>query len=83
MTEREILFKKLSTYAFACLELNLFLDTHPGDLSMAKKLAEYTQKYEALKNEFEKLYGPITWDSESKNRWAWIQGPWPWEKEGD
>ena len=31
LTEREILLKKISTYEFAALDLQIYLDTHPHD----------------------------------------------------
>ena len=40
MTKREALLKKLSTYQFAALDLQLFLDTHPNDENTIEKMME-------------------------------------------
>lgn len=37
LTEREILLKKISTYEFAALDLQIYLDTHPHDTAMIQK----------------------------------------------
>ena len=73
MSEREQLLKKLSAYAFAAYDWNLYLDTHPNDtdaIAMFRKMAE----------EFRSKFGPLT-ASESTNteRWDWIDNPWPWD----
>lgn len=81
MTERQILMKKLSTYAFAADDLHLFLDTHPNDRETAAKLAGYREKLMPLVKEYESKYGPLTVDDKNGNRWGWIQSPWPWETE--
>ena len=83
MTEREILLKKLATYSFASIDLHLYLDTHPNDTATAKKLQEYRTLTDELRNEFEERFGPLTISEENGNRWAWIQGPWPWDVKED
>ena len=40
MTEKQSLMKKIATYDFAIVELNLYLDTHPNDIEAHKKLEE-------------------------------------------
>lgn len=81
MTERQILLKKLSTYAFAADDLHLFLDTHPNDRETAAKLERYNAKLKPLVEEYENKFGPLTPDEKNGNRWGWIQSPWPWETE--
>lgn len=83
MTEREIWLKKLATYGFAMTDLHLFLDTHPNDAATAKKLQEYRAEAEKIRKEYEERFGPLTTSDENGNRWAWIQGPWPWEVKED
>lgn len=81
MTERQILMKKLSTYAFAADDLHLFLDTHPNDKETAAKLSNYREKLKPLVEEYEAKFGPLVIDGKNGNRWSWIQNPWPWEIE--
>ena len=79
MTERERLLKRLSSYDFAVNEFHIYLDTHPDDDSAAEALKAYEAKADALRNEYEEKYGPLTSMSETANRWAWISDPWPWD----
>ncbi len=83
MTEREILLKKISTYQFAALDLQLFLDTHPHDSEMTAKMRSYKEKAQPLIEEYEKKFGPLTKAATSTNHWTWIKAPWPWETEED
>lgn len=83
MTEREILLKKISTYQFAMLDLQLFLDTHPNDTKTLEKIKEYRETLAPLVKEFEAKFGPLTKNMSSTNQWRWIKAPWPWEKEED
>ncbi len=79
MTGRDILLKKLSSYAFAAHELKLFLDTHPHDRETLKKLEEYEVKAKELKKEFEDKYGLIKRKTDNTSFWSWVNDPWPWE----
>lgn len=54
MTEREILLKKISTYQFAMLDLQLFLNTHPGDSETAEQVETYRAMLKPLVDEYEK-----------------------------
>lgn len=68
---------------FACWELHLFLDTHPNSCEAARRLEEYRQRLAQQIREFEEAYGPLNEVSSETSRWDWINGPWPWEREGD
>ena len=79
---REALLQQIMEYAFVEKELNLFLDTNPTDkqaLAMHKSVAE---KLEDLVEEYEDDYGPLRSEKNmNSERWAWMDGPWPWEKD--
>ena len=79
MTGREILLKKLSSYAFAVHELKLFSDTHPKDKETLRKIKDYEEKYKELKNEYEEKYGLIQRKADNTSFWSWVNDPWPWE----
>ncbi len=81
MTERDILMKQLSSYQFLVHDLKLYLDTHPNDRATIEKVNEYTAKLAPLRDKYEKLYGPLTTFDAEKNRWSWVNAPWPWENE--
>ncbi len=81
MTERDMLLKKIGTCKFAIVDIDLFLDTHPGDTEMLKKRREYTEQLMPLIKQFESKYGPLTKDENAANKWSWVKDPWPWDME--
>lgn len=58
-------------------ELRLFLDTHPENSDALEMLNSYTEKYEAVKAEYEKEYGPLTLNGLNSDEW--LADPWPWD----
>ncbi len=83
MTDREILLKKISTYQFAMLDLQLFLNTHPGDTDTVEKVEKYRAMLKPLVAEYENKYGALTKSEAEGNKWSWVKAPWPWESEED
>ncbi len=83
MSEREMLLNKLSTYQFAALDLQLYLNTHPGDKETIEKMNRFDKKADELVKQYEEKYGPLTKDATEGNNWSWIKAPWPWESEAD
>ena len=83
MTVREILLKKISTYQFAMLDLQLFLNTHPGDSETAEQVETYRAMLKPLVDEYEKKYGALTKNAAEGNKWGWVKAPWPWESGED
>jgi len=82
MDERTELLRTIQMLEFVMYDAALYLDTHPTD----QAALDYFHHYHALKEkavaEFAACYGPITMDTvESKNKWTWIEKPWPWERE--
>lgn len=83
MTKREAMLKQLSTYQFAALDLQLFLDTHPNDSYTIEKMNMYKEKALKLQKEYEAQFGPLYKSETDGNFWNWVNGPWPWETEED
>lgn len=81
MKEREILLKKISTYAFAIHEYRLFLDTHPNCQATIRKINECEEKLRPLVAEYEKKYGLLKKNNDNSMKWTWVNDPWPWEGE--
>ena len=77
---REELMKKLMAYKFAINDMSLFLNTHPDDEKALKYHNEYVWEYNKIKEEYEKEYGPITFETEMDS-WKWVTEKWPWEVE--
>ncbi len=77
---RELLLR-IMELEFAAIDLNLFLDTHPGD---QRALADYNaiaQELSRARAAYESLYGPLMpfGQAVSEGTWRWIEEPWPWE----
>lgn len=83
MTQREIMLKKIGMYKFALKDIALYLDTHPYDEMMLRKYDEYEAILKPLVEDFEAKFGPLTVSTQNKNRFLWINNPWPWENEED
>ena len=80
MVNRMQALHKVNVNAFAVKELQLFLDTHPGDTQALALFNQYTQALKCATAEFEGKYGPLTVTGTSpKQSWNWICDPWPWD----
>lgn len=71
---------QLRALEFVVLELGLYLDTHPDD----EEAFWIFRKYAALADQARTAYvdqtGPLTMaDAAKGSRYAWIDGPWPWQ----
>ena len=71
---------EVTALEFACLDLHLYLDTHPHDRAAIAMLEHYSTLLREAKTEYEAKHGPLTLESAVQNgQYAWLQGPWPWE----
>ena len=57
MTKREALIKKIATYQFAAHDLQLYLDTHPGDSATIEQMQRYEEMAAPLIRQYEAQYG--------------------------
>lgn len=81
MNEREMLLKKIGTLKFALVDVDLFLNTHPGDKKTLALRNRYESELKPLIAEFEAKYGPLTKNENETNTWTWVKDPWPWDME--
>lgn len=81
MNDRDMLLKKIGTYKFAITDIDIFLDTHPGDSEMLALRNRYESEVRPLIEKFEAQFGPLTKRENQKNTWAWVKDPWPWDME--
>lgn len=79
--EREALLYQVMQYKFALIELNLYLDTNPNDKSAIELFNKYQKIEKQMCEQYERMYGPLTIDSNylNNNSWTWKNSPWPWE----
>ena len=76
---KDKLLKRVSALGFAMYELRLFLDTHPDNQDALEMLKSYKKKYEAVKAEYEKEFGPLTLNGYNSDEW--LKAPWPWNND--
>lgn len=81
-TSRENLLREVMAADFTLIDLNLYLDTHPWDMNALMQYNCALQRARMLRNNYERMYGPLSPMSPyaAMGRWRWIESPWPWEK---
>lgn len=75
------LLRQIMELQFTAIELNLFLDTHPESQEALRDYNRVSERLLALMADYERQYGPLLPFSAQtdKERWQWIEEPWPWE----
>ncbi len=74
--------RRIAAYDFALVEMNLYLDTHPADCEALELMYAYRRKRDELVAAYEQQFGAyeiMARDVENRERWSWIDTPWPWE----
>lgn len=80
MTKSE-LSTRISEIQFVCIELNLYLDTHPNDEEARNDYYHYSVLLDGLIKEYEAEYGPLmNFGHSPTNVGCWVCSEWPWEK---
>lgn len=78
--ERKKLLKEIMEYDFALQELILFLDTHPNDCQALDMYTAMQERSKNAKKTYQQYFGALCANEvDAKDKWTWIQGPWPWE----
>lgn len=78
-TAREQLLKEVMAAEFTLIDLNLYLNTHPNDIRAINLYNSGIQRAKILRDNYERLYGPLTPMTQSTCPWQWIMDPWPWQ----
>ena len=82
---RQDLLNCINVVSFAVIDVQLFLDTHPDDHEALAYFHEYSKLRNQSLAEYAKYYGPLTIDTANINcrdKWTWINEPWPWQEGG-
>jgi spore coat protein JB len=81
--ERKDMLRKIQELGFVCIDLNLYLDTHPRDQRALMEYNAYSNQLAMMKRQYEAIHGPLMnfGHSQSQYPWQWIESPWPWEEE--
>lgn len=71
----------LQELEFALVELNLYLDTHPGDQNALAVFNDLASQYATARSSYESQFGPLInfGISGPVSSWSWIEEPWPWQ----
>lgn len=76
------LLEELQRADFVLVELQLYLDTHPGDAQAIQQFNQFVQYRTQLAQRYEAEYGPLMQfghSGYSKHPWQWVETPWPWQ----
>ena len=79
MTQQALLMK-ISECQFVCIELQLYLDTHPEDEDARADMLCYSEKLSILIQKYESMYGPLmNFGHSPTDTGCWVKSKWPWE----
>ncbi len=75
------LLSKISEYQFVCVELNLYIDTHPNDELALRDYMCYSEKLMQLIKQYEEEFCPLMnfGHSHSPDAGCYVCSAWPWQ----
>lgn len=77
---KNALLMKIAECEFVCVELNLYIDTHPEDEDARADFLCYSEKLRQLIEKYETLYGPLkNFGHSPTDTNCWVRSQWPWE----
>lgn len=97
MSDRKAMLKELQEISFTADDLNLYLDTHPLDLSALEAFSQANIRRKNLLENYAKEFEPLTRDCVcpdtnnqsgsctdylGRKHFTWIDGHLPWDCEG-
>lgn len=75
------LLKKIQALAFAKVETELYLNSHPECASALEYYKELCEEYDSLVSLYENTVAPLTHEGAARGTWKWIDSPWPWQND--
>lgn len=81
MNDKAEKLRSIQELGFEMTELGLYMNSHPDSPEALARFESTKVSYMNAKNEYENLYGPLTYEGVNTVRdgWSWINSPWPWE----
>ena len=77
---QQALLNKIREARFACIDLNIYLDTHPDDEAAKTDYLCYADTLARLIDRYEAQYGPLMDFGQSPTTaGSWVFQPWPWD----
>ncbi|MGN0613670.1 MAG: spore coat protein CotJB [Porcipelethomonas sp.] len=84
MSQKEKLYRIIQMYGFALDEIRIYLDTHPNCRNGLEYFHKYKKLHKEAVEEYVRLYGPLNSEQvESRDKWTWVDEPWPWERSAE
>lgn len=78
---KQALIKRIAETQFACIELGLYLDTHPEDAIAAADYNSYAETLSGLTATYENEYGPLmNFGLCPMTAGSWTDPKWPWQQ---
>lgn len=83
MHERAVAMRKIQQLGFAMTELGLYLNNQPCCKEALSLFCSVQHTYEKARKEYERKFGPLTYEGIKSeiDGWSWINDPWPWQGE--
>lgn len=76
----QTLLNQIAEARFACVELQLYLDTHPEDADARSDFNSYANALDRLCAEYTQTYGPLENFGNSPHvAGSWVYQKWPWQ----
>lgn len=73
---------ELMALSFSVDELGLYLTTHRYDKEALELYWKYVEMLKQGEEKYRSMYGPLQITDYSKDGFAWLDNPWPWDIEG-
>lgn len=80
--EQEKKMYEVMKYAFAIVDLNLYLDVHPEDEDAYHLLQRYVEDEKKVRKEYNEMFGPVEITNVKYQTYQWDNNPWPWDNLG-
>ena len=80
--EQEKKMYEVMKYAFAIVDLNLYLDLHPEDEDAYHLFQRYVEEEKKARKEYNEMYGPVEVTNAKYRTYEWDKNPWPWDNLG-
>ena len=76
----QALLNQIAEARFACVELQLYLDTHPEDADAQADFNSYAGALERLCAEYTLSFGPLeNFGNSTHDAGSWVYQKWPWQ----
>ena len=76
----QALLNQIAEARFACVELQLYLDTHPEDVDAQSDFNSYANALDRLCAEYTQSFGPLENFGNSEHvAGSWVYQKWPWQ----